>query len=125
MICLRIQGAMQGDDIALGIEFFERHILHAKADAFRAFMRIMSGQATTESAQYLRDCHTNTAGAHDTDGFAAQLKPQQSLQSEIAVTHTVICVVKMPVQREYQSHAMLRYGFGRISRNSHDTQPKA
>src|SRR5687768_2946024 len=118
-MCLRIQWAMQGDYVALGIEFFERHILHAKADAFRIFVRIMGDQATTESPQYLRDCQANTASADDTDGFAAQLKPQQPLQSEIAVTHTVICVVKVPVQREYQSHAMLCYRVGGISGDSH------
>ena len=94
---------MQGDDIAVCIELLKRNIFHSQADASGNLLRIMGDQAATETVQYSRDRGTDASCTDNTGGFAAQFKTEQPLQGEIAVSHTIIGLMKMPVEREHQS----------------------
>src|SRR3954453_15225272 len=61
MACLRVQRAMQRNDIALPIDLFKRHISQAEIDGLKVLLWIMSNRPASESAQYLRHSHADAA----------------------------------------------------------------
>ena len=67
----------------------------------------------------------DAARADDADGLAPQFKAKQPLQGEISIAHAVVCLGKMPVERQYQPHAMLGYGVRRVGGHAHHVQPQA
>lgn len=50
----------------------------------------MRYQTATETVQYPSDGTTDTPGANNTSGFAAQFESQQSLQGKISVAHPIV-----------------------------------
>ena len=119
------QGTMQGNDIALGVELFQRDVFHAKLDAFGVSICVAGDEAAAETMQNARDRGPDAACADDADGLAPQFKAEQPLQGEISIAHAVICLGKMPVERQYQPHAMLGYGVRRVGGHAHHVQPQA
>ena len=110
---------MERDDVTAGQQLIQSHIFHKILDGW-IFVHIIGDDLHAEALADAAHCGADLSCADDTGGLLVKVKAHESAQTEIILTHLVVCLVQSAVCRESQCHRMLRHRLRRIAGNAHD-----
>ena len=121
-----VQRTVQRDDIRTGIEFVERHIVEPLGCGKSRIGTGVVGQHPHPEPQKDADqAARDPSRADDAGRLAPKVVAQQSVERKIPVARPPVGTVDLAVERQQQSHGMLRHGMRRIGRNAHDRNREA
>ena len=105
------QGAVQGDDVGLGKELGQVHIVQA---AVRCGELIVGQNVHAEALADIGEDPADFAGADDANGLAVEIKACQALETKIEVPGADIGLVGAAVDGQQQGHGVLGNGIGGV-----------
>ena len=106
------QRAVQGDDVALLKQLFQRNIGEV---CVRQGIGVICHHIHAEAAADADKDLPDLAGADHTDGSAVKIESYQTVQGKVEITGAEVCLVNFPVQCQQQPHGEFCHGIGRIA----------
>ena len=114
------EGAVERDDVALGVELVEFHDLHIiLLRKFVIGIEVVGQDVHAETAQNFDEFLGDAAHADETGRFAVHVETEEAFELEIAFARAVDGAIDFAVEREHERHSILGHGVGRIGRHAH------
>ena len=101
------QRAVQGDQVTRCEQLIQLHI--SNEIKIRILIHVVCDDLHAKSMTNARHCRSDFSRSHDSGCLSVKIHSGQSLQAEIVLADSHICLVQMTVHCHRQSHRMLRY----------------
>ena len=110
---------MKTDDVRPLQEFIQLDVFD-DATAFVPANRIGRKHVATEAVCDTRRDGANVARANDTEGLARQIEAHQPIQRKVAMPHSLVSKMDLPIEAEQQRESVLGDRIRRIGRHARD-----
>ena len=124
VVCLVRQGTVETDDVRFSVEFIQLDVADSGRCELLVGILIVGAHITAETLHDARKDPSYSAGPYDSNPLAVQVKTEQTIQTEVLLSHPVMGPVITPVQRHDQTRRVFGDRKRTVRRHPHDGHPE-